>query len=293
MATKTLKFPGYPTGLTLTVDILNISTLSVIQTITLTESSGVYSGSMTATDAGQLLFIIKASGSAFDHRVRTIPDTAATFVVLTELEGVPDNGRGANIVTITVTNGVDNIEDATVRIQNSAVNVARDTDVDGIALFALDNGTYTITITKPAHDFVIDTLVVSGATTPPDYEIEETSPITPPASVLVSTGFMVVYDEFGEVEAGVPITVAMSTGRGTAGYALDTKSRTVLSDEAGYVEFIGLIRGATYAVRRGSSASPTASTFSGGPSGQSFVVPNASSFSLPEVIGADVEEEEE
>jgi hypothetical protein len=289
MTAKTISFPGYPSGLTLTVDVMNIATLAVLETVALTNTSGIYSGTITGAHAGQLLFIVKASGTPVDTRVRTIRDVAATFVILTELERIENTGRGGFLVTITVTDGTDPIEGAFVRITNSTTEVVRDTDVDGIALFALDNASYTIMITKPLHDFVLDTLVVFGATSPADYELTPTTVITPPASVLVATGYMVVYDNYGEVEGGVPITLAMSAGRGTAGYALDTKSRTEVSNADGYVEFTGLIRGATYSVRRAGVATPSPGSFSGGAVGQSFVVPNAASFSMPEVIGADVE----
>jgi hypothetical protein len=289
MTAKTISFPGYPSGLTLTVDVMNISTLAVLETVALTNTSGIYSGTITGVHAGQLLFITKASGTPVDTRVRTIQDIAATFVILSELERVENTGRGGFLVTITVTDGTVPIEGAFVRITSSTTDIVKDTDVDGIALFALDNASYTIMITKPLHDFILDTVVVSGVTSPADYVLTQTTVITPSASVLVATGYMVVYDEFGELEANVPITVSMSAGRGTAGYALDTKSRTVLSNVAGYVQFTGLIRGATYSVRRGGSATPSPGSFSGGAMGQSFVVPYVASFSMPEVIGADVE----
>ena len=289
MTAKTISFPGYPSGLTLTVDVMNISTLAVLETVALTNTSGIYSGTITGVHAGQLLFITKASGTPVDTRVRTIQNIAATFVILSELERVENTGRGGFPVTITVTDGTDPIEGAFVRITNATTDIVRDTDIDGIALFALDNASYTIVITKPLHDFMLGTVVVSGVTSPADYVLTPTTVITPPVSVLVATGYMVVYNEFGALEANVPITVSMSAGRGTAGYALDTKSRTVLSNVSGYVQFTGLIRGATYSVRRGGSATPSPGSFSGGAMGQSFVVPNAASFSMPEVIGADVE----
>lgn len=68
MATTPIKFPALPTGLTLTCDVTHPSTLSVLETVSLTEASQVYSGNVTGSHSGQLIFVLKASGSIFGSR---------------------------------------------------------------------------------------------------------------------------------------------------------------------------------------------------------------------------------
>lgn len=294
MTAKTLKFPALPSGLTMTVQARNINTLAILETVTLTEGTSdaltVYSGTMSGAHAGQLLWVLLASGAVLEHRVRTITDTAGPWVILTELEQLASAGAGGSPLTITVTDGVDELSGATVRVTAAGVALTRTTDVDGLALFALDDGDYDVTVVKPGYgsEYVVVTVSGTSAETIPLTE----EAVTPPASALVSTGVMLVLDEFAEPEASIDVSIQMTAGPGTAGYALDTKIRTAQSDVDGLVEFAGLIRGATYAVWRGpgATAAPT-SPFAvrSGASRTTFVVPNTDSFSIAEITGADVE----
>ena len=288
-----IKFPGLPTGMTLTVDVVAPTALTVSETVTLTESSGIYTGTISAALTGQYLFVMKASGSRIGYRLRTIGSDAGPYIIVTEYETVSSDGRGLYVATLTITDGVDPILGATVRIVAAGVTAERTTDASGIAKFALDNGTYDVIISKVGYEASVESLTVSG-TTSDAYVLTEIV-ITPPSSPLVATGYMVVYDEFALIEPDVPISVQMSSGPGTVGYALDTKARTVLSDIDGYIEFIGLIRGATYSVWRGAASGTTAvelgfTSIGGSPgSSASFLVPNLDTFSIPEVLGTDVE----
>ena len=59
-----IKLPGLPSGLTLTVDVVDTATLAVLEAdIALTETSGIYAGDVTGAHAGRLLFVLKASGT--------------------------------------------------------------------------------------------------------------------------------------------------------------------------------------------------------------------------------------
>lgn len=122
-------------------------------------------------------------------------------------------------------------------------------------------------------------------------------PGNPSDDALFSTGWLICYDEDGERENGVPITVTLKSGAGVAGIGLDTESRTKETatvnvsgeDVPGYVEFPGFRRGATYSVSRGgvvSAPNPFAIRSSTG--GPTFVVPDAASFAITEVLGKEV-----
>lgn len=290
MTTTAIKIPALPTGLTLTGDVCDLTSLAVLQTVTLTEASAIYNGDVTATIAGQFLFILKASGTIIGYRIRTIADDAGPYVILTELEQLASDGRGPNIVTITIDDGTDLVAGATVRITTSGFRVTGTTNGSGVVVFALEDDTYDVVISKPGFESSIESLTVSGATAEP-YSLTELV-ITPPTSLLVATGLMIVYSELGVVEPDVPISVQMTSGPGTAGYGLDTKARTEVSDVTGLVEFAGLIRGATYAIwRADSAAASTQLIFATRSTGarNTFVVPNLDTFNLAEVIGTDAE----
>lgn len=120
-------------------------------------------------------------------------------------------------------------------------------------------------------------------------------PVNPSDDDLISTGWLIVYDHNGQRENGVTIRVRMTAGAGNAGFSLDTKERsqtsatvTVSGDPvAGYVQFTGLIRGATYEVTRGTFPSSDVTSFAQRSAGSpvTFVVPDAPSFQLAENIG--------
>lgn len=294
MASTVVNFPGIPTGLTLTTDVCSPTSLAVEETVTLTEASGIYSGVVAGAIAGQKVFVMKASGTRFGSRVRTIADTVGPFTILSDLEASRDDGRGTYPVTITVNDGAAAVVGASVRVTATGVDATGTTITGGIATLALSNGTYVVTITAVGFEPLIDSLVVSGVSSDA-YSLTELD-ITPPASALVSTGIMVVYDEDGVIESGVPISIQLTSGPGDDGYGWDTKVRTETSAvTTGLVQFTGMIRGATYTVWRGEQASGvTVSAVSGFSTRSSItsvtcVVPDSASFNLPEVIGTDAE----
>jgi hypothetical protein len=295
MTAKTITFPSLPTGLTLTCKVRNLSTLAVLETVSLTAGSGddasVYTGTVTGVHAGQLLFDLVVSGVVFQSRIRTIQDIAATFVILTELERLKSDGRGANLVTITVTDGTDPLENATVRVASGVLNESDLTDVDGEVQFALSNATYTVTVERAGYESAVASLVVAG-TTVQEYELTAIV-VTPPASPSVATGSMLVLDENNDPESGISISLQLTEGPGTAGYSLDTKIRTQVSNGSGMVEFTKLRRGATYSIWRGPANDTfSASAFVTQPAAtrRTFVVPNTGTFNIAEVLGLDVEE---
>lgn len=111
----------------------------------------------------------------------------------------------------------------------------------------------------------------------------------------LATGWGIVYDEAGQRENGVDVSVQMVSGPGTAGFILDTAARTATSatvnvegtDVDGYVQFPNLVRGATYKIVRGTFDGAPATVFSQRSTGTqvSFVVPDSPSFALAECLG--------
>lgn len=292
MASTPIKIPDLPAGLTsVTVKVLHPTTLTVEETVSLTESGQSYNGNITGTSTGQKIFKVLVGSTLVATRLRTVEDTTDTFIIMTELEERADDGRGGNVVTITVDDFTDPIPDAVIRVTKPGVAATKTTNSSGIAKFLLEDGVYDAAIIATGFASDVQELVVSGATSA-TFSLEGLE-ITPPDDALTSTGVMIVYDEEGVVEQSVEISLKLVSGPGTAGYALDTKTRTEVSDATGLVQFAGLVRGATYQVWRGGSTgtgTPAPSIFATRVSGSAtFVVPNTSSFNLPEITGADLE----
>lgn len=294
MTAKTIKLPSLPSGLTISVKVRNLSTLAVLETVALTAGSGddasVYTGTITGAHAGQLLFDVIVSGVVVQSRIRTIQDVAATFVILSELERLKGNGGGANLVTVTVTDGTNPLENAIVRVASGVISESETSDVDGEVQFALASATWTVTIERAGYESHVASLVVAG-TTSQTYPLTALI-VTPPSSPAVSTGTMLVLDENNDPEADISISLQLTEGPGTAGYSLDTKIRTEVSNGSGVVEFTKLRRGATYSVWRGpanDTFSASAFVLQSAATRKTFVVPDADSFNIAEVLGLDVE----
>jgi len=79
--------------------------------------------------------------------------------------GSGGSGSGARSVTLTVNDGTNTLEGATVRLSLAAETYVVTTNVNGQAALSLDDGTWTVTITKPLYSFTPTTLVVSATTT--------------------------------------------------------------------------------------------------------------------------------
>lgn len=290
MTAKVIKIPGLPAGLSLTCEVRSSIDGSLLETVSLTGSGSLYTGTITGSHYGLLVFSILVSGVAAETRVRTIEDTAGPWVIVTGLDQYSPPPTGAFSREFVVTDGTDPLEGAIVRIKKGAEEYERLTDVDGEFTIPLNAGTYTIGITCIGHDPLYTTLVVAGSGSFP-YALTPIV-ITPSATPGTSTGYMTVYNESMQPESGKVIKLQMTAGPGVDGRGLDTEIREATSAvTTGYVEFTNLCRGATYEIWRGDTpATGVGVSFAlrGSIVKKSFVVPDLSSFALPEILGADV-----
>jgi len=71
---------------------------------------------------------------------------------------------GANLVTITVTDGTDPVPGARVRVKAGALTEVKLTDASGVVEFSLDDNTWSIRITSPGLTFTSTTLAVTEDT---------------------------------------------------------------------------------------------------------------------------------
>jgi len=86
MASTVISIPGYVTGLTMSVRVRNASTMALLETVTLTESSNIYSGVVVGAHSGRLVFEILVGTAVSESRVRTIADDVGPYTVDSSLE---------------------------------------------------------------------------------------------------------------------------------------------------------------------------------------------------------------
>lgn len=159
---------------------------------------------------------------------------------------------GARSVTVTVTDGTDPLENATVRM-TSGLTYTATTNASGVAAFNLDDATYTVSITRSGYSYAGTTLVVDGAESV-TYAMTAVS-ITPSSGDL-TTGYLTALTEAGVAEVGATLYCAMSAPPDDdTGYSYDSTRRTITSGSGGLAQFPGLVKGATYTIWRGTKVS--------------------------------------
>lgn len=289
MTAKVIKIPGIPAGLDISCQVRSSVDGALLETVAMTGSGTLYTGTVTGAHYGLLCWTILASGVAVETRVRTIEDTAGPWTIVTGLDQVAPTPTGAFNRTFIITDGTSPLEGANVRMKKGAQEYVRTTGPSGSFVIPLDAGTYEIGVTCIGHDPVAASLVVSGvgSTT---YAMTPIV-ITPSSAPGTATGYMTVYDESMQPEPGRVIKLQMTAGPGTAGKGLDREIREVTSAATtALVEFPNLYIGATYEIWRGdipSTGTGVSFALRGSITKKSFVVPNSSTFALPEILGED------
>lgn len=171
-------------------------------------------------------------------------------------------GSGAWRVVITVTDGTDPVETARVRASCGGQTYVLTTDVDGKAVFALDDGTWSVRVTCPGFMPHVSDVVVAGSDTSLEVVLERLE--LTPSEPGMATGYVICYDEAGQVESGVEVEAKLVELRGF-GVAGDAAVRQATSGENGLVEFPGLLAGGKYLLRRLPGGRWTAATIPSSP----------------------------
>lgn len=191
------------------------------------EADGVHFDAYTQLRLGR-----EIGQAVLDHAVTAALESIAGYLA----------GFGARTVTITVTDGTDPLEGAKVRLTKGAESYVLATNASGQATFALNDGTWAVTITLPIYTFTATTLLVDGNET----ETYDMTAVSIPASdVDRVTGYLYVEDNEGTVQEGVEVVLTAYLLPGT-GLAVDAEPRTSTSAADGLVSFENLIPGAMY-----------------------------------------------
>lgn len=158
-------------------------------------------------------------------------------------------GTGARTVTITVNDGSTVLENAIVRLTEGVNSFRALTNVSGVAVFNLDDATYTVSITKAGYTYAGTTLVVNGTETA-TYSMTQTA-ITPPSAPNLSVLTILCLDAAGAVESGVSIDIRIVTvPSGDTNTAYKGSKQTVVSNGSG-IASLEAVRGAVYEYKRG------------------------------------------
>jgi hypothetical protein len=164
-----------------------------------------------------------------------LTDTGTTLPA--QISGISGGaGIGARTVTITVNDGVTALQNATVRMTEGANTFTALTSVSGVAVFNLDDATYTVGVTKSGYSYAGTTLVVDGDETA-TYSMTQVS-ITPPATPGLSAIVVLCLDAAGQPEPDVDIDIRIVTvPSGSTNTAFKGAKQTATSDVDGIARF--------------------------------------------------------
>ena len=230
-------------------------------------TSGTYRVDLPAVAAGVYTVVAK-------RRAGGAPAPGDLTVWQEEVEIGWSGGTGARTVTVTVDDGVDPVENATVRLTKGSESYVRTTDDDGTATFQVDDGTWAVAITASGFDSGATSLVVDGSES---LTVSLSATSLPPSAAGMVTGYLYAYDSEGVPEPDVSASVyASGADDAPAGLALEGTVRTETSDAEGLITFTNLIKGVTYTLSRGMGV------------GKEFTIPTdwaEESYNLGSVIG--------
>lgn len=129
-----------------------------------------FDASESPTGARETASVVDAGGGWYSANVNPPAGTASvrwdsdgTPAAIAREYFAPDSGVGAHVVTITVTASAVPLQNATVTLGDGVSYFSADTNVSGVATFALEAGTYSCAIVKGGYAFSSDTITVTTA----------------------------------------------------------------------------------------------------------------------------------
>lgn len=269
---------GFNSGLSpLTLELTRKTVDALVGTVTATEWTAgktTYEGSMADLPSfpADEYFIAIKKGTAYVGRDEVKIGEANGRYYASSVVRVEGSGRGARLVTITVTDLLAApLEGVSVRVSQGAESYVQPTNASGVAQFNLDDATWTVTLTKALYSIVPQTLIVDGVETV-TYQMSPTVALIPSAPNL-TVGSLLCLNPEGIPETGVVITFRAIKAPAVVGYALDEEPWAKTSNGSGIVTSEFVI-GGTYKYRRGTHGKET-----------EFLVPNSVSFSIPQGLG--------
>jgi hypothetical protein len=158
-------------------------------------------------------------------------------------------GTGARTVTVTVNDGTTALQNAVVRLSEGLNTYRTLTNASGVAVFNVDDATYTVAVTKSGYTYAGTTMVVNGTETA-TYSMTVVS-ITPPDGPTKTVLTILCLDENGDADSGVNVSIRYVTiPTDSVDIAFPGASITKTSNGSGIATF-QVIKGATIEYKRG------------------------------------------
>jgi hypothetical protein len=218
--------------------------LELYATATIAGTAGYLAKLWSSTDNGAVALDSAAIRAALGMAAADL-DTQLDAI----LAGGGGSGTGARTVTITVNDGTTVLQNATVRMTEGANTFTALTNVSGVAVFNLDDATYTVGVTKSGYTYAGTTLVVDG-TEVATYSMTAVS-ITPPSNPSLSAIVVLCLDAAGQPEADVEVDFRIVTvPSGSQNIAYKGAKQTATSDVDGIARFEA-VQGITGEWKRG------------------------------------------
>ncbi len=151
---------------------------------------------------------------------------------------------GANTVTITVDDGENPVDGARVRVTLGVQSQVKLTDAAGEVAFTLDDGTWSVGVTRIGYVFDATSLVVSGET---DAAYSMTQIVPTPVDAPWINAQIQCYDAAGNVLAGAEVRIAQVTPTTFGGIASGDDVRVIVADSNG-VASAAVLLGGSYRV---------------------------------------------
>lgn len=234
------------------------------ETVTITnKSTGAYKAATAIPDDWAAGDVVQIRGNA------TVGGVTDNWIIWQSTLDSAAAGSGARTVTITVDDGTDPIEGARVRVTQGAETYVVSTDADGEAVFALDDATWGVAITKALYAFTPTTLVVDGDETR-TYSMTAQS-LPSPGSALQTTAYLYLYDANGDPVEGGEVSFLLHNSDGTTGRAYDNDAVVATSDASGLVS-LTLLKSTRYVASYGTGR-------------VQFTTGTGSTYAIPELVG--------
>jgi len=216
------------------------------ETVTLLLAVGTYvSKRLAELDSSSLRSALGMSAADLDAQLDAILAAASAGA-----------GTGARTVTITVNDGTTALQNAVVRFTEGSNTFRALTNASGVAVFNLDDATYTVAVTKSGYTYAGTTMVVDG-TEAATYSMTAVS-VTPPTNPDLSAIEVLCLDEDFAAASGIEVDFRMaSVAAGDQNRAHPGAKKTVTSNGSGIARFEGP-QGATIEWKRGTGQQWTA-----------------------------------
>ena len=243
-----------PSGLTLTLKLFPKDSDTIANGASgdsateATNRKGLYTATVTQALTNRHSAHIFSGSDLISVGFTDLSDDTNTYRVIDWVDTV--TGTGANSVTITVDDGTNPLENASVKMTSGSESYTGTTNVSGQIVFSLDTATWNVAISKAVYSFTPTTLAVSTTTT---QTYSMSAIVVPASSADQVTGYLYMYDSVGVIESGARLEYKITKVGSALGFGYDDTLKTVTSDTNGKVELPNLFKGATYNIRRGDS----------------------------------------